>query len=69
MRKISFKTEFNRQYDPYITDDPQEVPIVMKTKFTASVMILGVISSQADVMGPHFLSDGLRLELMSALRS
>ena len=40
----------NRKNDRFITDDPEEVPIVMSTKFPTSVMVLGVMSSDGDVM-------------------
>ena len=50
-----------RQNDCYITGDPQKVPIVIKTKFMVSVMILKDISSLGDVMGPRFFTDGLRV--------
>ena len=49
------------QNDRYITDNPEEVPIVMHTKFPTSVMLLGVVSSDGDVMPPHFFPAGLRV--------
>ncbi|UYV63328.1 hypothetical protein LAZ67_2003761, partial [Cordylochernes scorpioides] len=39
----------------------KEIPVVMHTKFPASVMVLGVISSEGDVMPPHFFEKGLRM--------
>ena len=45
----------NQQNDCFITDNPEEVPIVMSTKFPTSVMVLGVVSSDGDVMPPSFL--------------
>ena len=44
----------NRQNNRFITDDPEEVPIVMSTKFPTFVMVLGVVSSDGDVMPPYF---------------
>ena len=50
----------NRQNDRWLCSDPKDVPIVMHTKFPASVMVLGVISSKGDVMLPHFFEMGQR---------
>ncbi|XP_054714652.1 uncharacterized protein LOC129224251 [Uloborus diversus] len=33
----------------------------MHTKFPAAVIVLGVISSEGDVMPPHFFEEGLRI--------
>ena len=33
-------------------EDPKEVPIVMSTKFPASVMVLGVVSNEGHMMPP-----------------
>ena len=60
---------YNRQNDRFITDDPEEVPIVMSTKFPTSVMVLGVMSSDGDVMPPYFFPEGLRVLLMTTSRS
>ena len=51
----------NRQNDRFITDDPEEVPIVMSTKFPTSVMVLDVVSSDGDAMPPYFFPEGLRV--------
>ena len=40
----------NQKNDRFITDDPEEVSIVMSTKFPTSVMVLGVVSSDRDVI-------------------
>ena len=44
----------NRQTDRWLARDPDDVPVVMKTKNPSSVMCLAVISSAGDVMPPHF---------------
>ncbi|XP_054710993.1 uncharacterized protein LOC129220586 [Uloborus diversus] len=36
---------------------------VMHTKFPAAVIVLGVISSEGDVMPPHFFEEGLRINV------
>ncbi|UYV75111.1 hypothetical protein LAZ67_12002507 [Cordylochernes scorpioides] len=51
----------NPRNDRWICKDPSEIPVVMHTKFSASVMVLGVISSEGDVMPPHFFEKGLRM--------
>ncbi|UYV71114.1 hypothetical protein LAZ67_8001791, partial [Cordylochernes scorpioides] len=51
----------NPRNDRWICKDRSEIPVVMHTKFPASVMVLGVISSEGDVMPPHFFEKGLRM--------
>ena len=43
-----------RKNDRWLCKGPDEVMTVMHTKFPASVMVLGVVSSEGDVMPPHF---------------
>ncbi|QQP51549.1 Uncharacterized protein FKW44_012956 [Caligus rogercresseyi] len=42
----------NRQNTTWICQDPEDVPMVFKSKKPASVIVLGVISSDGDVMAP-----------------
>lgn len=51
----------NRRNDRWLCADPSDVPHVMHTKFPASVMVLGVVSSEGHIMPPHFFQQGLRL--------
>jgi len=51
----------NRHNNRWICEDPSDVPTVMHTKFPSSVMVLGVVSSEGDVMPPHFFEQGLRV--------
>ncbi|QQP53780.1 Transposable element tcb2 transposase [Caligus rogercresseyi] len=51
----------NRQNDRWICQNVDEVPVVKHTKFPSSVMVLGVISSEGDVMLPHFFEKGLKV--------
>ena len=44
----------NRRNDRWIAKDPDEVLVVGRTKFPASLHVLLVISSEGDVMPPHF---------------
>ena len=49
-KKFIWDKLHNRQNDCFITDNPEEVPIVMSTKFPTSVMVLGIMSSDGDIM-------------------
>ncbi|QQP56973.1 Transposable element tcb2 transposase [Caligus rogercresseyi] len=44
----------NRQNDRWICREASEVPMVFRTNNPATVMVLGVISSEGHVMPPHF---------------
>ncbi|UYV65445.1 KDM2A [Cordylochernes scorpioides] len=59
--EVVFDQKVNPRNDRWICKDPSEIPVVMHTKFPASVMVLGVISSEGDVMPPHFFEKGLRM--------
>jgi len=52
---------FNRQNDRWICQDPEDVPMVYRSKNPASIMVLGVVSSEGDVMVPHFFEVGLKI--------
>ena len=51
----------NKRNDRFLCSDAEEVPVVMSTKFPATVMVLGVISNEGDVMPPFFFEEGLRV--------
>ena len=51
----------NRRNDRWICKSPEEVPVIMKTKFPITIMVLGVVSSEGEVMPPHFFEPGVRL--------
>lgn len=51
----------NPRNNRWLCDDPSDVPIVMKTKFPATVMVLGVVSNKGDVMPPHVFDAGLKV--------
>ena len=53
--------KMNRQIDRWLSEDPSDVPTVMHGKFHASVMVLGVVSSEGHVMPPYFFPKGLRI--------
>jgi transposase len=60
-KNFSQDQKVNSRNNRWLCDDPSEVPIVMKTKFPATVMVLGVVSNKGDVMTPHVFEAGLRV--------
>jgi hypothetical protein len=60
-KNFSQDQNVNSRNNRWLCDDPSEVPIVMKTKFPATVMVLGVVSNKGDVMPPHIFESGLRV--------
>ncbi len=42
--------------------DPADIPMALRTKNPAVVMVLGMISSKGDVTPPHFFSVGLKIK-------
>lgn len=53
--------KINSRNNRWLCQEISEVPIVMQTKFPASVMVLGVVSNEGDVMPPHFFDKGARI--------
>ena len=51
----------NRKNNRWLCRDISEVPVVMHTKFPQTVMVLGVVSSEGDVMPPYFFLKGLKV--------
>ena len=45
----------------WIATNNRDVPRVMKTKFPATVMVFGVVSSGSHIMPPHIFEVGLRV--------
>ena len=45
----------------WIATDNRDVPRVMKTKFPATVMVFGVVSSEGYIMPPHIFKVGLKV--------
>ena len=61
----------NRRNNRWLCTSIDQVPIVMSTKFPATVMVLGVVSNEGDVMPPYFFPKGLKInmeELIKVLR-
>ena len=44
----------------WIATNNRDVPWVMKTKFAATVMVFGVVSSEGHIMPPHIFEVGLK---------
>ena len=45
----------------WIATNNRDVPRVMKTKFPATVMVFGVLSSEGHIMPPHIFEVGLKI--------
>ena len=45
----------------WIATNNKDVPRVMKTKFPATVMVFGVVSSEGHIMPPHIFEVGLKV--------
>ena len=45
----------------WIATNNRDVPKVMKTKFPATVMVFGVVSSEVHIMPPHIFEVGLKV--------
>ena len=45
----------------WIAMNNRDVPRVMKTKFLATVMVFGVVSSEGHIMPPHIFEVGLKV--------
>ena len=51
----------NQQNNRWLSASPEEVPIVMHLKYPVHVIVLGVVSSNRDIMEPVFIPDNLHL--------
>ena len=47
----------------WIATNNRDVPRVMKTKFPATVMVFGVVSSEGHIMPPHIFEVGLKVNI------
>ncbi len=57
---LCFMCTHNHQNKRWICQDAGDVPMVLKTKYLAGVLVLGVVSSEDHVMPSHF-SVGLKI--------
>jgi hypothetical protein len=67
-KNFSQDQKINRKNNRWLCADVSEVPIVMSTKFPATVMVLGVVSNEGDVMPPHFFEKGLKINAQEYLK-
>ena len=49
------------QNQRWIATNNRDVPRVMKTKFPATIMVFGVVSSEGHIMPPHIFEVGLKV--------
>ncbi|XP_011863807.1 PREDICTED: uncharacterized protein LOC105559817 [Vollenhovia emeryi] len=55
---FTMDTKVNRRIDRWLAHNSEDVPVVGKTKFPANIHVLSVVSSEGDVMPPHFFQKG-----------
>ena len=58
---ISTNPSYDSKNDRWISTNKRDVPRVMKTKFPATVMVFGMVSSEGHIMPPHFFEVGLKI--------
>ena len=62
---VQFMLSTNPSYDSqnhrWIATNNRDVPRVMKTKFLATVIVSGVVSSEGHIMPPHIFEVGLKI--------
>ena len=51
----------NTQNNRWLAHSPKDTPCVMQTKSSQTVMVFGCVSCEGDVMPPHFIREGFRL--------
>ena len=55
---LSTDPSYDSQNNRWIAMNNRDVPRVMKTKFPATVMVFGVLSSEGHIMPPHVFEVG-----------
>ena len=58
----------NSQNNRWLAVCPKDVPKVMQTKFPATVMVFGVVSSEGHVMPPYIFPKGLKVNTEEYLK-
>jgi hypothetical protein len=58
----------NKKNNRWLFADISEVPFVMAIKFPATVMILGVVRNEGDMMPPHIFTKGLKINTEEYLK-
>jgi DNA-binding Lrp family transcriptional regulator len=67
-KNFSQDQKVNKKNNRWLCADIREVPVVMSTKFPTTVMVLGVVSNEDDVMPPHFFPRGLKINTEEYIR-
>ncbi|KAL1115595.1 hypothetical protein AAG570_005885 [Ranatra chinensis] len=60
-KKLLSKVKHPAEKNLWLASSTKDIPRVMQTKFPQTVMVLGCVSSEGDLMPPHFFREGLRL--------
>ena len=55
---FSVDAKINRRNDRWLASDAEDVPIICRSKHPASIHVLLAVSSDGDVMEPHFFQHG-----------
>jgi hypothetical protein len=58
-KNFSQNQKLNRKNNRWLCADISEVPVVMATKFPTTVMVLGRVSNEGDMMLSHIFAKGL----------
>ena len=58
---LSTDLSYNSQNHRWIAMNNRDMPRVMKTKFPATVMVFGVVSSEGHIMPPHIFEVSLKV--------
>ena len=58
---LSTDPNYDSQNPHWIATNNRNVPRVMKTKFPATVMVFGVVSSEGHIIPPHIFEVGLKV--------
>jgi hypothetical protein len=60
-KNFSQDQKVNKKNNRWLCVDISEVPVAMATKFPATVMVLGMVNNEGDVMPPHIFAKGLKI--------
>jgi len=60
--KIFTDAKINRRNNQWLDYNSEDIPIVARTKFLANVHMLGIVSSESDIMPPHSIMSSLSLK-------
>ena len=64
---LSTHPSYDSQKHRWIATNNRDVPRVMKTKFPATVMVFGVVSSEGHIIPPHIFDVGLKVNTKVSL--